>query len=110
MKGRSLLQPNEDELDPAAGLSNLFDVAMVFAVALMVALVNYLSLGDLLSGDDVTLVKNPGTAEMEILSRKDGELVRYKASATDASAQAAQGQRVGTAYRLPGGEIVYVPD
>ena len=56
MKRRQLLNVADDELDPAAGLVNLFDVAMVFAVALMVALVNYLSLGDLLSGDDITLV------------------------------------------------------
>lgn len=110
MKRRSLLNSGDDDLDPTAGLVNLFDVAMVFAVALMVALVNYLSLGDLLSGDDITLVKNPGTPQMEIVSRKDGELVRYQASQSDASDQAAQGERVGTAFRLPSGEIIYVPD
>ena len=110
MKRRPMLSAGDDELDPTAGLVNLFDVAMVFTVALMVALVNYLSLGDLLSGDDITLVKNPGTPQMEVISRQDGELVRYQASASDASSQAAQGERVGTAYRLPSGEIIYVPD
>ena len=32
----------DGDADPLAGMANLFDVAMVFAVALMVALVSYL--------------------------------------------------------------------
>lgn len=47
---------------------------------------------------------------MEIVTRQDGELIRYRASENDRASSAAQGQRVGTAYKLPSGEIIYVPD
>jgi len=65
------------EEDPMGGLTNLFDVAMVFAVALMLALVTYSSLPELISGKNVTLVKNPGTADMEIIT-KQGEKVEIQ--------------------------------
>ena len=107
MKRRSVLQP-DDELDPSAGLVNLFDVAMVFAVALMVALVNYLHLGELITGEDLTYVKNPGQDNMQIISRKNGKIEKY--SAGQGESGAAVGRRVGAAYELDNGEIVYVPE
>lgn len=108
MKRRPLLQPEED-LDPSAGLVNLFDVAMVFAVALMVALVSYLHLGELITGEDLTYVKNPGQADMEIITRRDGRIEKYSASQGGPSS-GTPGRRVGTAYELDNGEIVYVPE
>ena len=48
---RSLLRRSEDS-DPMSVVSNLFDVAMVFAVALMVALVSRYNMTEMLSPDD----------------------------------------------------------
>ena len=56
---RNLLRKEEDS-DPMSVVSNLFDVAIVFAVALMVALVTRYNMTDMFSQVDFTIVKNPG--------------------------------------------------
>jgi len=104
---RSLLR-DSDEMDPLGFLVNLFDVALVFALALMIALVSNLKLADLLTSRDFTIVKNPGEADMEIITREGGKVSRYVAGETEAASR--QGRRVGTAYQLESGEIIYVPD
>ena len=48
---RNLLKKEEDN-DPISAVSNLFDVAMVFAVALMVALVTRYNMTEMLSTED----------------------------------------------------------
>ncbi|MBV8036124.1 DUF2149 domain-containing protein [Roseateles sp.] len=95
-------------MDPLGFLINLFDVALVFALALMIALVSNLRIADMLTAKDFTVVKNPGRPDMEIITREGGKVSRYVAG--DATASSRQGQRVGTAYRLDSGEIVYVPE
>ena len=65
---RNLLRKEEDA-DPISVVSNLFDVAMVFAVALMVALVSRYNMTEVFSQEDYTMVKNPGKENMEIIRR-----------------------------------------
>jgi len=95
------------EEDPMGGLTNLFDVAMVFAVALMLALVTYSSLPELISGEDVTLVKNPGTADMEIIT-KQGEKVGIQKVTNETIG--GMGKKLGSTYMLENGEVIYVPE
>ena len=99
----------DDDSDPLAGLTNLFDIAMVFALALLVALAQRLEMSELLTEEDVTIVKNPGTPEMEIVVKDGAEIKTY--GVDDVSQQAGQkGRRVGTAFQLEDGTIIYVPD
>lgn len=99
----------EEDLDPVAMLSNLFDVAMVFAVALMVALVFKFNMTEIFSQEDFTMVKNPGKENMEIITREGSQVTRYKSSENqDGSGK--KGKRVGTAYQLENGEIIYIPE
>lgn len=101
---RGGLGGDSDEMDPLGFPINLFDMALVFALALMIALVSNLKMADLLTSKDFTVVKNPGRADMEIITREGGYVPG------DAPAGSRQCQRVGTAYRLESGEIVYVPE
>ena len=55
-------------------VSNLFDVAMVFAVALMVALVTRYNMTEMFSQEDFTMVKNPGKENMEIITKEGRRL------------------------------------
>ena len=96
-----------DDIDPMSGLVNLFDVAMVFAVALMVAFVIRSQMTEFLTAQDVTYVKNAGKPDMEIIVKKNNRVTRYKSEKTTGSGR---GQRVGIAYRLENGEIIYVPE
>lgn len=59
MARRRRLIKNDEDHDPMAVLTNLFDVAMVFAVALMVALVTRFDMTEMFSQEDFTVVKNP---------------------------------------------------
>ena len=94
--------------NPLDGVANLFDVAVVFAVALMLALVTYHSLPELVSStSDVTIVKNPGTDDMEIII-KHGEKVEIQ-KITDEDVYG-MGRVLGTTFLLESGEVIYVPE
>lgn len=105
---RRLLKSNDDD-DPMSVVSNLFDVAMVFAVALMVALVTRYNMTEMLSADDFTIVKNPGEENMEIITKEGQEINRYTPSESQ-QGDGRRGKKVGVAYELENGEIIYVPE
>ena len=97
-----------DDEDPMAGVANLFDVAMVFAVALLVALVSYLRVPELLDPSrDVTITTESADGQMEVMVREGETVRRYRMSTDDARGE---GVRLGTAYRLESGEVIYVPE
>lgn len=99
----------QEDFDPMATVSNLFDVAMVFALALMVALVARYKMTEMFSKEDFTMVKNPGKENMEIITKKGEKIETYKAS-NEANSSGNKGKRVGTAYQMENGEIIYIPD
>ena len=105
---RNLLK-KEEESDPISAVSNLFDVAMVFAVALMVALVTRYNMTEMLSTEDFTVVKNPGKENMEIITKEGEKINRYTPS-EDQSQSGKRGKRVGIASELENGEIINVPE
>lgn len=106
---RTLLTKSEDE-DPMSTVSNLFDVAMVFAVALMVALVTRFNMTEIFSKDDFTMIKNPGKENMEIITKEGEQISRYTPSEDQSQASDKRGRKVGIAYELESGEIIYVPE
>lgn len=105
---RNLLKKEEDS-DPISVVSNLFDVAMVFAVALMVALVTRYNMTEMLSKEDFTMVKNPGKENMEIITKEGEKINRYTPS-EEQQKSGTRGKKVGIAYELENGEIIYVPE
>ena len=106
---RRLLMGGEDD-DPMSVVSNLFDVAMVFAVALMVALVSRYNMTEMFSKEDFTMVKNPGKENMEIITKEGEKINRYTPSEDQSTQNGKKGKRVGVAYQLENGEIIYVPE
>jgi len=108
MRRRRLLRRSEDS-DPMSVVSNLFDVAMVFAVALMVALVSRYNMTEMFSQEDFTMVKNPGKENMEIITKEGEKINRYTPS-EDSDKSSNKGKRVGIAYELENGDIIYVPE
>jgi hypothetical protein len=106
---RKHLLRQHDDPDPVSSVANLFDIAMVFAVALMVALVSRYQMTEIFSSDDFTMVKNPGKANMEIITREGTTINRYTPSENQET-QGTKGRRVGAAYELENGEIIYIPE
>ncbi|MDA3872393.1 MAG: DUF2149 domain-containing protein [Kiritimatiellae bacterium] len=93
--------------DPLQGVANFFDLGIVFALGFMVALISYMGLPELFERADMTLVKNPGRENMEVIRRDGKKLERYRVSPSTLSGE---GIRLGTAYQLPSGEVVYIPE
>ncbi|PNE27564.1 hypothetical protein BHU11_01185 [Tannerella sp. oral taxon 808] len=106
---RRLLSASPEDNDPVAMLTNLFDVAMVFAVALMVAMVVKFNMTEIFSKEDYTMVKNPGKDNMEIITKEGQTITRYKPSENQ-NAAGKKGRKVGVAYELENGEVIYVPE
>jgi hypothetical protein len=99
--------PGHDE-DPLAGIANLFDVSVAFIVALLIALFALFSSGSLLDPrSNVTLVKESSSGEMEIITKKGSQISVQKVTTRTMSGQ---GKRLGVAYRLANGQVVYVPE
>lgn len=84
-----LLHHSAEESAPELSLVNLVDLMLVFAVGLMLALVHQSAATEQVAGS-----KPVSTQRMKLVGEP----------------QKGSGMRVGTAYRLEGGEIIYVPD
>jgi hypothetical protein len=108
---RFLHLPSPDEIaeeDPLAGVANLFDVSVVFIVGLMLTLFSVYRMGDLMDkNSEVTMVKTNAQGEREIIVKKGTQITAYKVTGKTA---AGEGERLGTAYRLANGQIIYVPE
>lgn len=110
-KGLKSRFASDDDADALSVVVNLFDVAMIFAVALMVANVMNMGMADYFSKEDFTIVKNPGKDNMEIITREGGKVLKYTPSTDQSEDKKKQkGKRVGVAYELENGEIIYVPE
>lgn len=94
--------------DPLSGVANLFDISLAFIVAMVVALYSMMGAPSLLDPDSSwTMTRTDAQGRMEIV-RKDGKQIRVeKVSDRKLSGN---GNRLGVAYRLPGGKVVYVPE
>ena len=98
----------QEDSDPLSVVVNLFDVAMVFAVALMVAMVMHMNMTEVFTQEDFTVVKNPGKENMEIIMKEGNKINKY--TLFEQQGSGAQGKRVGISYELENGEIIYVPE
>lgn len=93
--------------DPISGVANLFDASIVFIVSMMVALFMAYNMMDLLDpSSEVTMMKKNANGEMEIITKKGKEI---KVSKVTDQKLSGRGERLGTAYQLPDGRVVYVP-
>lgn len=91
--------------DPLDGLVNLFDLGIVLAVAFMLAALSSLKLGDLLTKDDVTVVRSSGGQSTVVV--KNGQHVRT-IDLKKGQKVVGEGRKVGSVYRLSDGRTVFV--
>lgn len=108
-----LLNKNRTELvkapleDPVSGVANLFDISVVLIVAMIMALMSALNVLDLFDpATEMTMTKKNKDGEMEIITKKGKEIKVKKLTPEEASGQ---GERLGTAYKLDDGQVIYVP-
>ena len=93
--------------DPLDGVANLFDLGIVFALGFMLALLTYLGLPRLSRAASSESPEDVRSRTGETVRDDAQTLPRYRVSRETSEGE---GVRLGTAYRLPGGEVIYVPD
>ena len=95
----------DEELNPILSSVNLIDVFLVLIAALLIAIAqNPLNT---FSAENVTVVKNAGKPNMEIIVKEGKEIKHYKSSGNIGSGQ---GARAGIAYKMADGSMIYVPE
>ena len=94
--------------DPMSGVINLFDAAVVFIAALLLALLTVFDAKELFSPDSrLTIAKQNDRNEMTIIRKQGRRIQAVKMTREEAQGR---GVRLGTAYRLEDGTMVYVPE
>lgn len=93
-----------DDDDPVLSTINLIDVFMVVIGMLMIAVIN--NPMNLFAQDKLTVIRNEGQPDMEILQKDGQKITRFKASGASGEGD---GEKAGTAYRMKDGTMVYVP-
>ena len=99
---RRLLDVHEE--DPLSGVANLFDAGMVLIAALLLALTVAWKNGVPRSGPSSEANADP------VLERLEKESLKLDTFRPTGRELGGEGQRLGTAYRLKNGEVVYIPE
>ncbi len=99
----------KEEHDPMTGMGNLFDIGLVFIVALMLALVGAMNMLDFFNEDsEVTVVSKTSDGKMRIITKRGKRVEVQKVS--DSRISGEEGIRLGTAYQLKNGKTIYIPE
>ncbi len=101
-----LLKSRHEE--PLNGVANLFDVALVFIVALLLTLMSTFQVLDFFNPDSEITVMKKVKEQWQIITKK-GEEIKVK-KVTNHKIGGDEGFRLGTAYQLKNGRIVYIPE
>lgn len=95
----------DEELNPIVSAVNLVDVFLVIIAALLIAIAqNPLNT---FTADNVTVIKNAGKPNMEVIVKEGKEIKQYKSNGEIGSGE---GTKAGVAYKMADGSMVYVPD
>ncbi|PAY00114.1 hypothetical protein CKO50_17730 [Pseudoalteromonas sp. HM-SA03] len=95
----------DEELNPIVSAVNLVDVFLVIIAALLISIAqNPLSP---FTSENVTVVKNAGEPNMEVIVKEGKEIKQYKSNGEIGSGE---GMRAGVAYKMADGSFVYVPE
>ena len=97
---------DEDEgINPALSVVNLVDVFLVLIAALLIAIAQN-PLNPFLA-EDVTVIKNEGKENMEIIVKKGNTIEHFK---SEGKTGAGTGKKAGTAYEMADGSMIYVKE
>ena len=90
--------------DPLDGLVNLFDLGIVLAVAFLLAALSSLKLSDLLTEENVTVVRSSKGSETVIVKKGD----QVRSVELNGRRVVGEGRRIGSVFRLEDGRTVFV--
>jgi len=89
-------------------VANLFDVALVFIVALFLSLMATYQILDFFNPESEITIMKKVEGEWKIITKKGKEIKVRKV--TDRKIGGEEGIRLGTAYQLKDGRVIYIPE
>lgn len=96
---------DDESLNPILSAVNLIDVFLVIIAALLISIAqNPLNP---FNAEDVTVIKNAGKKDMEVIVKKGKKIDKYK---SEGKIGQGEGTKAGVAYKLKDGSMVYVPE
>lgn len=96
------------EEDPLSGVANLFDLSLAFIVALSVALFSVFGARNLFDESaDWTLTHQAADGTLELVQKEGREIKVQRVTDQQLSGD---GDRLGVAYKLSDGRVIYVPE
>lgn len=107
MKNKRRTYDSFSDDDPMSGVANLFDVAMIFAIGLLVVALSHFGLTELLTDSDVTVVKNPGQENMEVIIKQEDSIEKLEITKETVTTS---GKKFGTIYETGSGGWVLVKE
>lgn len=107
-KRKNSAQTNDlGDNDPLSGVANLFDIGLVFIVGLLMMIFSAFHLSELFDeSSDVTIMKKDNKGNFEIITKKGKKIEAVKVKDSTAKGR---GEKLGIAYRLEDGSMIYVP-
>ncbi|MDR2459289.1 MAG: DUF2149 domain-containing protein [Deltaproteobacteria bacterium] len=94
--------------DPMLAVINLIDIFLVFIVAVLISFLSAIGLQDLLDkSSEVSVIKKSADGEMTLITKKAEKIEAVKITRSEAEGK---GTRLGVAYQLEDGTMVYLPD
>lgn len=105
--GLGLLSGSHADDNPLNILANLFETGLVFALGFMVSLISAMNLLDLFSPDAKVTITSERKDGMQVVV-KDGQKTTIRRMTKNLGS--GDGQRLGVAYRLDDGSVIYVPE
>ena len=106
MNRRRRRKTYEDD-DPLSGVANLFDVAMIFAIGLLVVALTHFGMTEMITQEDMTIVKNPGQDNMEVIIKEGDKIEKLDMTKEVVTTT---GMKFGTIYQTDGGGWVLVKE
>jgi len=96
---------DDDDNNPMHSVINLIDIFLVVIAALLI-IISQNPLNPF-SSDDVTVIKNAGKKDMQIMVKKGQEIKKYESKGNIGEGN---GVKAGVSYRMEDGSFVYIPD
>ncbi len=89
--------------DPLSSVANLFDVAMIFAIGLLVVALMHFGVEELITQSDVTIVKNPGQENMQVIIKQGDNIEKLELTKETVTTS---GRKFGTIYETDSGWVL----
>lgn len=106
-QGLGLLTKGGHDDNPLTVLANLFETGIVFALGFMVALLNANHLLNMMDPNAKVTVTTERKDGMEIVTKEGNKTTIRRMTKNLGSGD---GQRLGIAYKLEDGSVIYVPE